>query len=149
MKKKIIIIGAGPAGLTTAYQLLKESNEYTPIILEAESKVGGLAKTYFDENGNGADIGPHRFHSKNDEVLNLWNEILPFQGSPAKDDILVNRKINFDKNGSDPEKTDKSFFKKKKVFSYLLQKTFFGLPDKIKTRNYFCNGYSNNYCCRF
>ena len=45
MKKKVIIIGAGPAGLTAAYELLKETEKYEVIILEKDGQVGGIAKT--------------------------------------------------------------------------------------------------------
>ncbi len=140
MKKRIIIIGAGPAGLTAAYQILKESDDYLPIIIEADSKVGGLAKTYFDEDGNGTDIGPHRFHSKNIEVMNLWDEILPFQGYPAKDDILVKREMKFKKNGSDPEKTDLSFLQRRRFSRIYYRKHFLDYPIKLKPAIIFAMG---------
>lgn len=73
MKKEIIIIGAGPAGLTAAYELLKTSN-YNVIILEESNLTGGISRTV-EHNGNRIDIGGHRFFSKIDKVNNWWNEV--------------------------------------------------------------------------
>lgn len=74
--KKALIIGAGPAGLTAAYYLLKKSTDIIPIVVEMESFVGGIART-LNHNGNRMDIGGHRFFTKNDEINKLWHEILP------------------------------------------------------------------------
>ena len=63
MKKKVVIIGAGPAGLTAGYELLKRSNEYEVVILESEKLVGGISKT-INYKGNRMDLGGHRFFSK-------------------------------------------------------------------------------------
>ena len=68
MSKKVIVIGAGPAGLTAAYQLLKHG-EFDITILEASNEIGGISKTV-KHNGNRIDIGGHRFFSKVDEVVN-------------------------------------------------------------------------------
>src|SRR6267142_45892 len=81
MNKKIaIIIGAGPAGLTAAYELLQKSN-ITPIVFESSDDLGGLAKTV-NYKGNRIDIGGHRFFSKSDRVMEWWNNILPLQAKP-------------------------------------------------------------------
>ena len=56
----VIIIGAGPAGLTAAYELLNKSNKYKVIVLESEKQVGGLSKTV-NYNNNRMDLGGHRF----------------------------------------------------------------------------------------
>src|SRR5437764_534790 len=67
-------MGAGPAGLTAAYELLKRDVPVT--VLEKEPRqVGRLARTV-EHNGYRFDIGGHRFFSKNSEVENLWTEIL-------------------------------------------------------------------------
>ena len=67
-------MGAGPAGLTAAYELLKRDVPVT--VLEKDPKqVGGLARTV-EHNGYRFDIGGHRFFSKNEEVEDLWTEIL-------------------------------------------------------------------------
>src|SRR5258708_8153946 len=67
-------MGAGPAGLTAAYELFKHDVPVT--ILEKDARqVGGLARTV-EHNGYRFDIGGHRFFSKNQEVEDLWTEIL-------------------------------------------------------------------------
>ena len=76
--KTAIIIGAGPAGLTAAYELLEKS-DIKPIVLEADEQVGGLAKTV-NYKGNRIDIGGHRFFSKSDTIIRWWQKILPLQG---------------------------------------------------------------------
>ena len=67
MKKKIIIIGGGPAGLTAAYELLRTPDEYEVVVFEEGSQVGGIAKTV-NYKGNRMDMGGHRFFSKMPEV---------------------------------------------------------------------------------
>ncbi|MDR1100862.1 MAG: NAD(P)/FAD-dependent oxidoreductase [Clostridiales bacterium] len=73
--KTAIIIGAGPAGLTAAYEMLK-STDYKPIILEASAYIGGISRTAL-HNGNRMDIGGHRFFTKDKRILALWKEIMP------------------------------------------------------------------------
>src|ERR1700754_4617415 len=80
MKPKVVIIGAGPAGLTAGYLLSK--NDVDVVILEADPVyVGGISRTV-TYKGFHFDIGGHRFFSKSKEVEDLWTEILP-------DDMLV------------------------------------------------------------
>ncbi|MDP2041756.1 MAG: NAD(P)/FAD-dependent oxidoreductase [Algoriphagus sp.] len=74
-KKKVIIIGAGPAGLTAAYELSK-TGKYDITVLEADNQVGGISKTV-NHQGNLIDIGGHRFFSKSQKVLNWWAKFLP------------------------------------------------------------------------
>lgn len=78
-KKKAIIIGAGPAGLTAAYELLKRT-DIQPIVLEKSNYMGGISRT-INYKGNRIDIGGHRFFSKSDRVMNWWMNILPVQAS--------------------------------------------------------------------
>ena len=70
-----IVIGAGPAGLTTAYQLAKAGRS-VQVIEQDPTYVGGISRTV-DYKGFLFDIGGHRFFSKSKEVVDLWNEILP------------------------------------------------------------------------
>ena len=73
-RKRVVIMGAGPAGLTAAYELLK--SEVPVTVLEKDPRqVGGLARTV-EHEGYRFDIGGHRFFSKNEEVEDLWTEIL-------------------------------------------------------------------------
>jgi len=75
MAKKAIIIGAGPAGLTAAYELLTRT-DIQPILLEKSGDIGGISKTV-NFKGNRIDIGGHRFFSKSDRVMHWWLRILP------------------------------------------------------------------------
>src|SRR5215467_14463184 len=77
--KKAIIIGAGPGGLTAAYELLTRSN-VTPIVLEKSSFMGGISRTV-NYKGNRIDIGGHRFFSKSDRVMNWWMNVMPLVGT--------------------------------------------------------------------
>ena len=74
-QKIAVIAGAGPAGLTTALELLRRS-DITPIVFEADTQVGGISKT-INYRGNRMDLGGHRFFSKSDWVMRWWQEILP------------------------------------------------------------------------
>src|SRR5438067_9662669 len=75
MKPKVVIIGAGPAGLTAGYLLSK--NDVNVVVLEADPVyVGGISRTA-TYKGFHFDIGGHRFFSKSKPVEDLWTEILP------------------------------------------------------------------------
>ena len=82
--KTVAIIGAGPAGLSAAYSLLNHSNEYCVTIFEKETTVGGLSKTFTFDGGR-VDIGGHRFFTKDKDVQQLWDRILP----PGDQGMLV------------------------------------------------------------
>ncbi len=73
--KTAVIIGAGPAGLTAALELLRRSG-VRPIVLEATQRIGGISCT-IRHNGNRMDIGGHRFFSKADRVMDWWTELMP------------------------------------------------------------------------
>lgn len=75
--KTVVIIGAGPAGLTAALELLR-SGRARPIVLEASSEVGGISRTV-NYKGYRMDIGGHRFFSKSDWVMDWWRSILPIR----------------------------------------------------------------------
>ncbi|MDO9693396.1 MAG: NAD(P)/FAD-dependent oxidoreductase [Candidatus Latescibacteria bacterium] len=81
--KRAAIIGAGPAGLTAALELL-ERTDVVPVVFEASDALGGLSRTVVHA-GNRIDIGGHRFFSKSDRVMDWWLRILPQQGTPAPD----------------------------------------------------------------
>jgi protoporphyrinogen oxidase len=77
-----IIIGAGPAGLTAAIELIRRSG-IKPILLESSHTVGGLSRTV-TYNGNRMDIGGHRFFSKSDRVMQWWLDILPIEATTGE-----------------------------------------------------------------
>ena len=128
MKKTAVIIGAGPAGLTAAFELLTRS-DIKPIIYEMDDCVGGISRT-IKHKGNRIDIGPHRFFSKSDRVMNFWLNILPLQGAPAKDDKLLDRTIPLSTApvAPDPEKEDRVFLYKNRITRIFFLKKFFDYP---------------------
>jgi len=83
-----IIMGAGPAGLTAAYELLTKTN-IRPIIIEADDQVGGLSKTV-NYKGNLIDIGGHRFFSKSKKIVDWWLQFLPLDAPSSSDNISIN-----------------------------------------------------------
>jgi len=89
---EIVVIGAGPAGLTAAFQLHKSGIAST--VLEADDMVGGISRTA-QRDGWRFDIGGHRFFTKVKQVDDLWHEILPdedFLMRPRKSRIFYNGK---------------------------------------------------------
>src|SRR5271168_3828021 len=76
-QKTAIIIGAGPAGLTAAYELLTRT-DIKPIVLERTDYLGGISRTV-NFKGNRIDIGGHRFFSKSDRVMNWWLRQMPIE----------------------------------------------------------------------
>ncbi len=73
----MVIIGAGPAGLTAAYKLTSDyPDQYSVIVLEKENRVGGLSRTV-DDGLLRFDIGGHRYYTDIPEVAKIWNSILP------------------------------------------------------------------------
>ncbi|HEX3934171.1 MAG TPA: NAD(P)/FAD-dependent oxidoreductase [Puia sp.] len=83
MKKRAIIIGAGPAGLTAAYELLKRT-DIQPILFEKSGDIGGISKTV-NYKGNRIDIGGHRFFSKSDRVMDWWQQFMPLHEQDVAD----------------------------------------------------------------
>ncbi|WP_038106687.1 NAD(P)/FAD-dependent oxidoreductase [Variovorax paradoxus] len=73
----VVVIGAGPAGLTAAYELQRAGVQRVCVV-EADTQVGGISKTV-EYRGNRIDIGGHRFFSKSDWVMQWWASILPVE----------------------------------------------------------------------
>lgn len=103
MKQKVIVIGAGPAGLTAAYELLKSEQDFEVVILEETKDIGGISKTV-NYKGNRMDMGGHRFFSKVPEVNDWWEKMMPIQGALPIDDRILGREMTIIEGGADPEK---------------------------------------------
>jgi protoporphyrinogen oxidase len=80
-------MGAGPAGLTAAYELLTKTN-IRPVILEMDSQVGGLSRT-INYKGNLIDIGGHRFFSKSEKITDWWLHFLPLDQDVENTEIPI------------------------------------------------------------
>jgi protoporphyrinogen oxidase len=81
-EQSAVIVGAGPAGLTAALELLRRS-DITPQVFECDTQVGGISKTVV-YRGNRMDLGGHRFFSKSDWVMRWWQEILPIAAGQSE-----------------------------------------------------------------
>ena len=139
----VVIIGAGPAGLTAAYTLLKNSGDFHPVIIEASSHIGGISQTRH-HNGNSIDLGGHRFFSKDEQIMKLWRDILPVQGAPSKDDIMLGRNISLSDNKSaDPEKTDNVMLVRSRVSRIYYRRRFFDYPISLKPATFINMGFVN------
>ena len=138
MNQKIaIIIGAGPAGLTAAYELLRKS-KIKPIIFEMSADIGGLSKTV-NYKGNRIDIGGHRFFSKSSRIMDWWQIILPLQGRPSSDDIILNRKVAISEmeGAPDPEKSNLVMLVRKRLSRIYFLRSFFDYPISLKWNTFF------------
>ncbi len=137
--KNVVIIGAGPAGLTAAYTLLKSSGDFSVTIIEESGKIGGISRTE-RYKGNRIDIGGHRFFSKDGRIMALWREILSSQGAPAKDDIILDRERTYT-GTADPEKEDNVFLTRTRVSRIYYNHKFFDYPISLKPRTFINMGF--------
>ena len=128
--KTAIIIGAGPAGLTAAYELTERSDDWRVIVLEESAEIGGISRTVV-HGRNRIDIGGHRFFSKSAEVNALWQRLLPLQGKPSKDDLLLGRPCRTEAGGPDPEETDCVMLRRQRVSRIYYRRHFFDYPISI------------------
>lgn len=128
-----IIIGAGPAGLTAAFELLKNT-EIQPIIFESTSDIGGISKT-INYKGNYIDIGGHRFFSKSDRVMNWWEEIMPIQGdtsTDSKNSFSGNKEdVSSGDAGPDPENVENVLLIRSRISRIFYLRSFFDYPVSL------------------
>lgn len=135
--KKVIIIGAGPAGITAALELQKAvlqnatKETYEIIILEESQQIGGISQTV-SYHGNRMDIGGHRFFSKDSRVRELWFDLMPLQGANSIDDAILGREKSLSPSGPDPEKEDQVMLLRHRVSRIFYRKKFFDYPISMK-----------------
>ena len=147
--KNVVIIGAGPAGLTAAYQLLKNSyDKYKITIIEEDSQVGGISKTV-NYKGNKIDIGGHRFFTKEKKVEKIWTDILKLQSEKSYDDKILNREKKLPKNGLDPEKNDNVLLIRNRVSRILYEDKFYDYPVTVNYKTIRNLGFFRTLECGF
>lgn len=139
-QKTAVIIGAGPAGLTAAYELLK-TTDIKPLILEESDFIGGISRTA-EHNGNRMDIGGHRFFSKSDEVSEFWKELMPVQGEKSSDDIITGTEKELEKGGPNPNETDRVMLIRNRVSRIFYLRKFFDYPISLKPETFINMGFS-------
>ncbi|MET3888281.1 NAD(P)/FAD-dependent oxidoreductase [Niastella sp. OAS944] len=129
--KKAIIIGAGPAGLTAAYELLTRTN-IKPIILERSGDIGGISKTV-NYKGNRIDIGGHRFFSKSDRVMDWWFRFMPLE-TTTEGEVNINYQnrsralYTTGASGTAPLDKDKVMLLRRRLSRIYFLRQFFNYP---------------------
>jgi protoporphyrinogen oxidase len=129
--KIAVIAGAGPAGLTAALELLRRS-DITPIVIEADSQVGGISKT-INYRGNRMDLGGHRFFSKSDWVMRWWQELLPvaegqMQPSNALRIHYQGQSRDLNPEGLAPASADAVMLVRRRLSRIFYRRRFFDYP---------------------
>ncbi|NEG70304.1 NAD(P)/FAD-dependent oxidoreductase [Bifidobacterium choloepi] len=131
-KQSVVIIGGGPAGLTAAWELVKDggADKYDVTVLEETGEFGGISRTV-KYNGNRMDIGGHRFFSKDERIMDWWKNTLPLQGAPSYDDKKLGREHELEPGGPDPEKEDKVMLKRHRVSRIFWNRHFLDYPISL------------------
>ena len=129
-RKTATIIGAGPAGLTAAWELLSRS-EVAVTVLEKTGEIGGLSRTV-NHNGNRIDIGGHRFFSKSDRVMKWWLDVLPLQSSASPGPVIAyhgqRREVEGGAPRVDPDREDRVFLLRQRRSRIYYRRRFFNYP---------------------
>lgn len=130
-KTKVVIIGAGPAGLTAADKLLEDKEKYDVLILEETQNIGGISQTVkYKENR--MDIGGHRFFSKDERVMEYWKNLMPLQGEDSFDDEELGRKKQLEEGGPNPNEENEVMLVRTRVSRIYFIKKFFDYPVTLK-----------------
>jgi protoporphyrinogen oxidase len=131
--KTAIIVGAGPAGLTAAMELLDRTG-VRPIVFESDKQVGGISKT-INYRGNRMDLGGHRFFSKSDWVMQRWQSLLPVSqdGASAADIELAyqGKRTNLDIAASRSTDADRVMLVRSRLSRIFYRRRFFDYPLKL------------------
>lgn len=134
--KTAIIIGAGPAGLTAAYELVTRT-DIKPIVLEKTERIGGISCTV-NFKGNRIDIGGHRFFSKSKRVLDWWLNVLPLQKVHEEQQKIMYQNSAFtmtvDTHGPDPEQTDTVMLLRERNSRILFLRKLFDYPISLSAK---------------
>jgi protoporphyrinogen oxidase len=130
MKSIALIAGAGPAGLTAALELLRRTDVH-PVVIEADSQVGGISRT-INYRGNRMDLGGHRFFSKSDWVMNWWQEIMPVAAGTDPQSLTYHgRSHDFIPAASDSTDPDRVMLVRSRLSRIYYRRKFFDYPLKL------------------
>jgi protoporphyrinogen oxidase len=134
MTRCAVIVGAGPAGLTAALELLDRS-DVRPIVVESEAQVGGIAKT-IEYRGNRMDLGGHRFFSKSEWVMRWWESILPVAHNdphslPSIDLHYQGQQSSFTPHDSQVSDPDRVMLVRNRLSRIFYRRRFFDYPLKL------------------
>ena len=128
--RRAVIIGAGPAGLTAAYELLTRT-DIVPLVLEKTDYVGGISRTV-NYKGNRIDIGGHRFFSKSDRVMQWWLKILPMQAIDGEQAQITyqrqTRNVAAHPAPADPDSDDRVMLVRHRKSRIYFMRKFFEYP---------------------
>ena len=129
-QRRAVIIGAGPAGLTAAYELLTRAG-IQPIVLEKSQHMGGISRTV-NYKGNRIDIGGHRFFSKSDRVMRWWLQMLPLEASEKGAAALkyhgMERAMAPSSSGPDPAEAERVMLLRPRKSRIYYLRRFFDYP---------------------
>jgi protoporphyrinogen oxidase len=127
-RQRALIIGAGPAGLTAAYELLTRS-DVLPVVVEKSSAMGGLSRTV-EYKGNRMDIGGHRFFSKSDRVMDWWLEHMPLETNGNRPHVVSYHRASRSVQPNDHNGVPTMLVRQRKSRIYFLRK-FFAYPIQL------------------
>lgn len=132
-RKRAIIIGAGPAGLTAAYELITRT-DIVPLVLEKSEYMGGISRTV-NYKGNRIDIGGHRFFSKSDRVMDWWRNVMPVQSLNGHGTTISYQRqtttIAPDLAGPNPESEDLVMLVRERNSRIYFMRRFFTYPISL------------------
>lgn len=128
-QKRVLIIGAGPAGLTAAFELLANGGP-KPIVFESLDLVGGIARTVCHQ-GNRMDVGGHRFFSKSDWVMDWWTRILPVSAAATGPHRISYQNQSRDVAVEAPSDPDRVMLLRPRLSRIYFLKRFFDYPVRL------------------
>jgi protoporphyrinogen oxidase len=131
--RKAVVIGAGPAGLTAAYELLTRT-DIQPVVIEGTDAFGGISRTV-NYKGNRIDIGGHRFFSKSNRVMDWWLGILPLQQLPEGARTITYHRMSTnvasEERAPDPDREDKVMLLRARKSRIYFARKFFDYPISL------------------
>lgn len=118
------------------------------VVLEELSMFGGISRTV-NYKGNRMDMGGHRFFSKVPEVNEWWEKMLPQQGAPTYDDIVLHRHMKIKKGDPDPEKEDRVMLRRNRVSRIFFNQKFSDYPISLKPETFINMGFGTTIVAGF